>query len=175
MLKDRAERNKLRHTVLKAEKKEIISSEEVGFIVSLVERFRGQIDKKTTKLNLLKGQLAQLKENRLLISETKNEKNLSETRLANAFLGKFIGDLEKKSEQLEIMKGELAQLRANEASIIDLISSLIKAKERDIARQETFAKLREAREVENQRHKERKKKNAPKEQEDVVKKDPEKK
>lgn len=171
MLKDRAERNKLRHTVIKAEKREVITSEEVGFIVSLVERFRKQIDQKTTKLNLLKGQLIQLKENRSLVSETKDEKNLKEARLANAFVGKFIGDLERKSEEVEIMKGELAQLRANESTVIDLIESLIKAKERDIARQETAAKLREAREVENQRHKERKKKNASKDQEDTVKKD----
>jgi Asp-tRNA(Asn)/Glu-tRNA(Gln) amidotransferase C subunit len=50
-----------------------------------------------------------------------------------------------------MLKGEIAQLKTTEQSIIDLIENLSKAKERDIARQETAKKLREAREIEKER------------------------
>ena len=98
MLEDRADRNKLRHTILNAEQRQIISKEEVGFIVTLVERFRV--------------------------------------------------DIEKKTKQLNMLQGEIAQLRINETIIMDLVSNMIAAAERDVARQETMAKLKGAREEE---------------------------
>lgn len=115
MLESRAERNKLRHVVIKAEQEKVISKGEVGFVVTLVERFRG--------------------------------------------------DIEKKLKQLTQLQGEIAQLKANEVIIISIVENLIKAKERDIARQETAKKLREARGVEEARHAARKKE-LPKEQAD---------
>jgi hypothetical protein len=98
MLEERKERNKLRHTILDAEKRNIITKQEVGFIVTLVERFRS--------------------------------------------------DIEDKSRKLHSLQGELNQLRINEKVILDLVSNMISASERDVARQETMAKLKGAREEE---------------------------
>ena len=119
MLEDRAERNKLRHTIMNAEQRKVISKEEVGFIVTLVERFRG--------------------------------------------------DIEKKTKQFNMLQGEIAQLRINEQIIMDLVSNMISAAERDVARQETMAKLKGAREEEARAKKEQaelEKAKTPDEQED---------
>jgi hypothetical protein len=43
------------------------------------------------------------------------------------------------------MQGEIAQLRANEQIIMDLIENMIKAAERDKARQETHDRIRSRR------------------------------
>ena len=98
---ERAERNKLRHIVLKAREDDIISKEEAGFVVTLTERFRIDIEKKTKELNLL--------------------------------------------------QGEISQLNNNEQIIVNVIENLIKAAQRDRARRETAARLREARDVEDKR------------------------
>jgi len=105
-LDGRDERNQLRKSIIKAEEEELVTKEEVGFIVTLTQRFRA--------------------------------------------------DIEKKVKQLHQLQGEIAQLKANEAIIIGLVENLVKAAERDKARQETAAKLREAREVEEERHRARK-------------------
>ena len=101
MLEQRQDRNKLRSVVLNAEDRKAISKEEVGFIVTLVERFRS--------------------------------------------------DIEKKVKQLNILSGEISQLKINEQIIIDLVENMISAAERDVARQETMRKLKEAREVQDER------------------------
>jgi len=98
MLEERKERNRLRHTIINAEQRNIITKQEVGFIVTLVERFRDDIEKKTAKLYEL--------------------------------------------------QGEISQLKVNEKIILDLVGNMISASERDIARQETMAKLKGAREEE---------------------------
>jgi len=69
MLNDRVERNKFRNVVINAEEKKIITKEEVGFVVSLVERFRNDIEKKIKHLHLLQGEIAQLKSNEQIIME----------------------------------------------------------------------------------------------------------
>jgi len=69
MLEDRADRNKLRNVVLNAEDREIITKEEVGFVVSLVERFRADIEKKVKQLHVLQGEIAQLKTNEQIIMD----------------------------------------------------------------------------------------------------------
>ena len=97
----REDRNKLRGVVISAEKNEIITREEAGFVLALVERFRA--------------------------------------------------DITKKEKQLLVLQGEVSQLRANEQIIVQLIEGLVSAAERDIARRETAQKLRDAREVENER------------------------
>lgn len=96
VLGDREERNKLRKTLMKAEDKEIITREEVGFVVTLVERFRVDIDKKVKQMN--------------------------------------------------VIQGELSQLHTNETIIMNLIDSMVKAAERDAARQETMNRIRNAKE-----------------------------
>ncbi len=107
MLEDRAERNRLRHVILKAQEDKIITKEEAGFVVTLVERFRN--------------------------------------------------DIEKKVKELHTLQGEIGQLKSNEQIVIDIVQNLVKAAQRDVARQETAARLRDARKVEEARHAERKK------------------
>ena len=154
MLEDRAVRNKIRHTVLKAEKEEIITQEEVAFIVSIIEKGRKEIDKKVSELNALKGQILQLKESGALMKDArKGDKKLN---IEGILAQKFVGQLETKEIKRDMLRGQIAQLRSNEQAIMGLIENLIKAKERDIARQETHDKLRAAREVENERHRKRK-------------------
>lgn len=155
MLEDRATRNRVRHTVLKAEKDEIITQEEVAFIVALIERGRKEIDSKVSDLNMLKGQIAQLKESGALIKDAR--KGDTKLRIENVVAQKFVVDLESKEIKRDMLRGEIAQLRANEQAIMGLIENLIRAKERDIAREETSAKLREARAVEKEKHEKRKK------------------
>jgi hypothetical protein len=98
MLEERKEKNKLRHIILDAEKRDVITKQEVGFIVTLVERFRN--------------------------------------------------DIESKSRKLSSLQGEISQLRINEKIIMDLVGNMVSAAERDVARQETMAKLKGAREEE---------------------------
>jgi len=146
MLEDRAVRNKIRHVVIKAEKDEIITKEEVAFIIALIEKGRKEIEHKASRLNMLKGEIAQLKENNVLVAETRKDGSLvGSDRIAALFSNKFTDELDKKKVHMDMLRGELAQLRSNEAAIVGLVENLIKAKERDIARQETAAKLREAR------------------------------
>lgn len=72
MLADRAERNKLRNVVMNAEDREIITKEEAGFVVSLVERFRVDIEKKVKQLHVLQGEISQLKINEQIIVDLIN-------------------------------------------------------------------------------------------------------
>lgn len=69
MLDSREERNRLRQVVLNAEDREIITKEEVGFVVALAERFRNDIEKKVKQLHVLQGEIAQLKVNEQIIVE----------------------------------------------------------------------------------------------------------
>jgi len=108
-LPQREDRNKLRYVVQKAQRDMVMTQEEAGFVITLVERFRK--------------------------------------------------DQDKKEKQLLTIQGELNQLRINEQIIVQLIESMVSAAERDIARQETMVKLKEAREVEDARHAERTEKN----------------
>lgn len=67
VVEDRAERNILRNIVMKAEDEKILSKEEVGFIITLVEKFRLEVERKTKQLYVLQGEIAQLKLNERLI------------------------------------------------------------------------------------------------------------
>lgn len=69
MLEDREDRNKLRSVVMNAEDREVLTKEEAGFIVTLVERFRTDIERKIKQLHVLQGELAQLKINEQIIIE----------------------------------------------------------------------------------------------------------
>lgn len=67
MLEDRGQRNKLRQTVMKAEQSSVVTKEEAGFITTLVNRFRVDIEKKIKQLHMLEGQISQLKINEQII------------------------------------------------------------------------------------------------------------
>lgn len=118
MLEDRGQRNKLRSVVMNAEDRKVMTREEAGFVVSLVERFRA--------------------------------------------------DVEKKVKQLNILQGEIAQLKINEQIIVELIENMIAAAERDIARQETMRKLKEARDIQEERREALKEGASPGQEEDVA-------
>ena len=115
VLPDRTERNQLRQVMMKAQEREVMTREEAGFVIALVERFRA--------------------------------------------------DIEKKIKQLNVLQGEIGQLQTNERIVVELIESMVAAAERDIARQETMNRLREAREKSSEEEKEQKAK-APEESED---------
>lgn len=78
MLEARTDRNKLRNIVDSAAKRQIITKEEVGFIVTLIERFRADIEKKVRQVHVLQGEIAQLKNNEQIII------NLVESMIAAA-------------------------------------------------------------------------------------------
>jgi len=67
MLDDRITRNRLRSVVSNAEDREIITREEAGFVVSLVDRYRMDIEKKIKQLHVLQGEILQLKNNETII------------------------------------------------------------------------------------------------------------
>ena len=69
MLESRTDRNKLRSVVMNAEDREVITKEEAGFVVTLVERFRLDIERKVKQLHALQGEIAQLKANEQIIME----------------------------------------------------------------------------------------------------------
>jgi hypothetical protein len=71
-LSNREENSKLKQLIVKAEDKQVISKEEAGFAITLVERFRSDIEKKTRQIDVLRGELSQLQTNELVIVELIN-------------------------------------------------------------------------------------------------------
>ena len=68
---------------------------------------------------------------------------------------RFRADIDKKIKEMHVMQGQINQLKNNEQVIIQLIENITAAAERDLARRETMSKLKDAREVELERHLER--------------------
>ena len=68
-----------------------------------------------------------------------------------ALVEKFRSEIERKVKQMHIIQGEINQLKMNEKVIMGLIENMVAAAERDIARQETMSKLKDAREVQAER------------------------
>ena len=64
---NREEANRVRGIIDKAQEKELITTDEVGFISILVNRFRADIERKTQQLHILSGELAQLRANEKII------------------------------------------------------------------------------------------------------------
>lgn len=63
----REERNRLRGVVISAEQNEIITKDEAGFVLALVERFRADIAKKERQALVLQGEISQLRANEQII------------------------------------------------------------------------------------------------------------
>ncbi len=86
--------NRLGVAINNALEKELISNEEVGFIHTLVNRFRSDMEKKTLQLQLLSGELNQLRLNEIVIinqldnmisaAERDTERRLTAAELRNA-------------------------------------------------------------------------------------------
>jgi len=64
---NRAEDSKLRSILFKAEEKKLVSKEEIGFITALVNRYRSDMERKVKQLYTIQGEIAQLKNNELMI------------------------------------------------------------------------------------------------------------
>ena len=64
---NRAEDSKLRSILFKAEEKKLVSKEEIGFITALVNRYRSDLERKVKQLYTIQGEMAQLKNNELMI------------------------------------------------------------------------------------------------------------
>ncbi len=75
-------------------------------------------------------------------AEDKSILSKSEIGFIIQLVEKFRADIEKKVRLSQIIQGEISQLKANEKIIIDLISNIIAASERDEARQETMDAIR---------------------------------
>jgi len=75
-------------------------------------------------------------------AEDKSILSKSEIGFIIQLVEKFRVDIEKKIKLSQIIQGEINQLKANEKIIIDLISNIIAASERDEARQATMDAIR---------------------------------
>lgn len=64
---ERTDRNVLRQVITKAEESKTITKEESGFIITLVEKFRSEIERKIKQLHVLKGEINQLQSNEQVI------------------------------------------------------------------------------------------------------------
>ena len=101
MLEGREDRNKLRHVIDNAARRKILTKEEVGFIVTLIERFRADIEKKVRQLHLLQGEIGQLKSNeQIIINLVESMIAAAERQIARQATMEKVRDmkLEKKSE-----------------------------------------------------------------------------
>lgn len=66
-LDNRADRNKIRGALQKARQDELLGQAEAGFIITLVEKFRTDIEKKIKVLHQLQGEINQLRTNETII------------------------------------------------------------------------------------------------------------
>lgn len=76
---NREDANRVRGIIDKAQDDELITTDEVGFISILANRFRSDIEKKTQQLHVLSGEIAQLRANeRIIIDVVENIVSASE-------------------------------------------------------------------------------------------------
>jgi len=88
-------------------------------------------------------------------AQTKEAITREEAGFVIMLIERFRADIDKKIKEMHVMQGQINQLKNNEQVIIQLIENITAAAERDLARRETMAKLKDAREVELERHLER--------------------
>ena len=81
---------------------------------------------------------------RIMIDKADDKDILSKSEIGFIIqlVEKFRADIEKKVRLSQIIQGEINQLKANEKIIIDLISNIIAAAERDEVRQTTMEAIR---------------------------------
>jgi len=110
LAENRKDANRLRHIVDRAAREKIITKEEVGFIVTLIERFRADIDKKIKQLHVLQGEIAQLKSNeQIIINLIESMIAAAERQLARqATMERIKGMKEDKAESDEEESEEVA-------------------------------------------------------------------
>ena len=110
LAENRKDANRLRHIVDRAAKEKIITKEEVGFIVTLIERFRADIDKKIKQLHVLQGEIAQLRSNeQIIINLIESMIAAAERQLARQATMERIKNMkEEKAESDEEVEEEVA-------------------------------------------------------------------
>lgn len=64
---NREEANRVRVIMDKAQETDLVTSDEMGFISVLVNRFRADIERKTQQLHTLSGEISQLRTNEKII------------------------------------------------------------------------------------------------------------
>lgn len=108
---NRQGRNTLRQAIMKAEEGKVISQSEGGFIVTLVERFRQEIEMKQRKIMVLQGELAQLQANeKIIIDMIENITAAAERdRARRETLAKLKGEQSEDSEVLEPEENEYSE------------------------------------------------------------------
>lgn len=94
MLEDRDRRNKLRSVINKATSDKIITREEAGFVVTLAEKFRSEIDRKIKHLHMLQGEIAQLQSNEMIIIQ-----------LVESMVGAAVRDKARKETLAKLKEG----------------------------------------------------------------------
>lgn len=106
---------------------------------------------------------------RHVVMNAENKKAITkeEAGFVIALVERFRADIEDKVRKANILQGEIAQLRKNEQVIINLVENIIAAAERDLARQETMKKLKEAHEVQEERREDLKAENSGQPDEEV--------
>jgi len=67
LLEDRDRRNKLRSVVQTALRQNLVSKEEMGFVVALTEKFRLEIERKVKQAHMIQGEISQLQQNEQMI------------------------------------------------------------------------------------------------------------
>ena len=72
LLDDSGKLNKIRGAIMNAQDNKVISKEEAGFIVTLANKFRDDIERKTRALYALQGEISQLRTNEQVIVDIVN-------------------------------------------------------------------------------------------------------
>jgi len=119
MLDSRIDRNKLRNVVDNAAKRKIITKEEVGFIVTLIERFRADIENKVRQVHMLQGEIAQLKNNeQIIVNLIESMIAAAERQIARqATMEKIKGMRQDKSESDENEESEEEEVSEEDGEV----------------------------------------------------------
>ena len=103
----RPDMNKLRKTIMNAQDEKVISAEEAGFIVTIANRFRADIEKKTRAMYALQGEIAQLRTNEQVIIELVN--NLVGAQRRADDRAKTLHDMKQAKKEAQDRKADEAK------------------------------------------------------------------
>ena len=118
-LETRDERNKLRGVVISAEKNEVLTRDEAGFVLTLVDRFRADIIKKEKQMLVLQGEISQLRSNeQIIVQLIEGLVGAAERDLARRETAKKLREAhEIRDERRAAVKERLQEAVAEEKSV----------------------------------------------------------
>lgn len=106
-LENRTDRNKIRGAIQKARQDELLGQAEAGFIITLVERFRADIEKKIKVLHQLQGEINQLRNNeKIIVNLIENIVSAAERDKARQETFDKIRDIKENSKNNEEKEDE---------------------------------------------------------------------